>query len=187
MYCMESTEQKPHGTEWAEQMWGESWTYIKTIVDTANDPFLILDKDLCVLAANKSYYKLFQVEAKDTENKHVYEIGKGEWDISALRELLLEILPKNTFFSGFQVDREFPLIGRKVMLLNGRRIYKEGETADVFPPILLLAMADITEMTIIAAELADYAAQIESKVTERTEKLEKEVEQLKKDVGNMKP
>jgi len=167
---METTKEKYHGTVWAEQMWGESWAYIKTIVDTATEPFLVLDKDLCVLAANRAYY----------------ELGDGEWNLPALKTLLLEILPKETFFTGFEVDHEFPVIGRKVMLLNGRRIYRRGEEGDIFPPIILLAMVDITAMTIVATQLADYAANIESKINERTEKLETEVDKLKKDVDNMK-
>jgi hypothetical protein len=72
------------------------------------------------------------------------------------------------------------------MLLNGRRIYKEGETSAMFPPIILLTMVDITQMTIIAAELADYADRIEKKMNERTKKLETEVGQLKREVGVLK-
>jgi PAS domain-containing protein len=177
---------KTSGTEWAERMWEESWTYIRTIVDTANDPFLILDKDLRVLAANKSFYKLFQVEAKDTEYKHITELGKGEWNIPTLEALLKGILPKNIHFNGFEVNREFPSIGKKVMLLNGRRIYKDGETSAMFPPIILLAMTDITQMTVIAAELADYAARIEERMNERTLKLETQVKHLNKEVGDLK-
>ena len=183
---METTTEKYHGTVWAEQMWGEGWTYIKTIVDTATEPFLVLDKDLCVLAANRSYYKLFQVKIEDTEHKYVYELGDGEWNVPALKTLLLEVLPKDSFFAGFEVDHEFPVIGRKVMLLNGRRIYRQGEHGDIFPPIILLAMVDITAMTIVATQLSDYAAKIESKVNERTEKLEAEVDQLKKDIDDLK-
>jgi hypothetical protein len=177
---------QPSGTEWAERMWEESWTYIRTVVDTATDPFLILNKDLRVLAANKSFYKLFKVEAKNTEYKYVNEIGKGEWNIPALNALLEGILPKNTFFNGFEVNREFPDIGKKIMLLNGRRIYKEGETSKMFPPIILLTMVDITQMTVIAAELSDYANRIEKKMNERTQKLETEVGKLKKEVGDLK-
>lgn len=179
-------KQPAYGTAWAERMWEESWTYIRTVVDTATDPFLILDKDLRVLAANKSFYKLFQVEAKNVEYKHVNELGRGEWDIPALDALLAGILPKNTFFNGFEVNREFPNIGKKIMLLNGRRIYKEGETSSMFPPIILLTMVDITQMTVIAAELADYANRIEKKMNERTKKLEVAVGELKKEVVTLK-
>ena len=183
---IEKAKMRLSGTEWAERMWEESWTYIRTVVDTATDPFLILDKDLRVLAANKSFYKLFQVEAKDTEYKHVNELGKGEWDIPALEALLSGILPKNTFFTGFEVNREFPAIGKKIMLLNGRRIYKEGETSKMFPPIILLTMVDITQMTVIAAELADYANRIEKKMNERTKQLETDVGLLQKEIGVLK-
>ena len=72
------------------------------------------------------------------------------------------------------------------MLLNGRRIYRRGEEGKYFPPIILLAMVDITAMTIVATQLADYAAKIEDKVNERTEKLETEVDRLKKDVDKLK-
>ncbi len=180
------TEKQFHGAEWAERMWEESWTYIRTVVDTATDPFLILNKDLRVIAANKSFYQLFHVEAADTEFKRIDELGNGEWNIPALDALLADILPKNTFFTGFEVNREFPSIGKKILLLNGRRIYKEGETSKIFPPIILLAMVDITQMTIIAAELADYANRIEKKMNERTKKLELEVGELKKEVGDLK-
>jgi nitrogen-specific signal transduction histidine kinase len=183
---MEESKTQPYSTAWAEQVWAESWTYIKTVVDTIHEPFLILDKNLCVLAANKAFYQLFQVEAKDTEHKYVYELGNGEWNIPALEALLKVILPRNTFFNGFEVNSKFPLIGRKIMLLNGRRIYIKNEVSEIFPPLIMLAMEDITEMTIIAEKLAAYAADIETKVMARTKELEGEVNQLKKDVSDLK-
>lgn len=184
---METTKQpSSSGTDLAERLGQESWTYINTVINTATDPFLILDKNLCVGAANKAFYTFFHVEAKDTEHKFVHELGNGEWNIPALEALLEGIVPNNTFFGAFEVDREFPVIGRKVMLLNGRRIYKEGETSSKFPPIILLAMVDITQMTLIARELSDHVAQIESSMNERTEKLEAQVAQIKKDVGDFK-
>src|SRR3989344_2317466 len=98
----------PIGTDFFERLWAESWTYIKTVVDVVRQPILILDKDFKVMAANESFYQTFQVELKDTENKMVYELGNGQWDIPALRKLLEDILPKNTFFKGFEVAHEFP-------------------------------------------------------------------------------
>ena len=183
---MDNPKQQSTGTDLAERLGEESWTYINTVINTAADPFLILDKNLCVGAANKAFYALFQVAPKDTEHKFVRDLGNGEWNIPALEVLLEGIIPNNTFFGGFEVDREFPLIGRRVMLLNGRRIYKEGETSSKFPPIILLAMVDITQMTMIAHELADHVSQIESTMNERADKLEIEVTQLKKDVADLK-
>jgi two-component system CheB/CheR fusion protein len=70
------------------RLWEKSWTYIKTVVDVVREPVLILDKDLRVMAANESFYRIFQVEAKDTEGHVVYGLGNGQWDIPALRKLL---------------------------------------------------------------------------------------------------
>ena len=88
---------KPIGADFVKRVWEESWTYIKTVVDIVREPVLILDKDLRVMAANESFYRTFQVELKDTEKQIVYKLGNGQWDIPALKKLLEDILPKNTF------------------------------------------------------------------------------------------
>lgn len=169
-----------------ERFWEESWTYIKTVVDIVREPVLILDKDLRVMAANESFYRTFQVEPKNTEKRVVYELGDGQWNIPALRKLLEDILPKNTFFKGFEVVHEFPLIGHKVMILNARRIYKEHAASEVFPPIILLAMEDVTEMMVVAETLAGHANQLEAKLAERTKKLEIHIGELEKEINELK-
>lgn len=175
-----------HGSEFAERLWAESWTYIRTIVDTVREPFLILDKDLCVMAANESFYSTFQVEEKDTENKLVYKLGNGQWDIPSLRNLLEDILPKNTFFKGFEVTHDFPHIGRKVIILNARRIYRESSNLSIFPPIILLAMEDVTDMMDVAEMLARHTTEFEKKMSKNTEDLTLQVRELEKEINELK-
>ena len=74
------------GSNLVEHLWEKSWTYIKTVVDVVREPILILDKDLRVMTANDSFYRTFQVEKKDTENRIVYGLGNGQWDIPALKK-----------------------------------------------------------------------------------------------------
>lgn len=170
-----------------EELWEKSWTYIKTVVDVVREPVLILDKDLRVMTANESFFRTFQVELKDTKNKHVYELGDGQWNIPALKKLLEDILPKNTFFKGFEVVHEFPFIGRKVMILNARQIhFKEDTTLETFPPIILLAMEDVTEIMLVAETLASHANNVESKLTKQTRRLEIRIEELKKEISKLK-
>jgi len=179
---------KPIGGDFVEKLWAESWTYIKTVVDIVREPVLVLDKNLCVMAANEPFYRMFQVEAKDTEGTEVYKLGNGQWNIPSLRKLLEDILPQHTFFKGFEVAHEFPTIGRKVMILNARQIYpKEDMAVKVFPPIILLAIEDVTEMMVVAETLASHSNRLEAKLTEKSQKLEtqigilqREIEQLKK-------
>lgn len=175
------------GIDFVERFWGESWTYIKTVVDVVREPILILDNSLCVLAANEAFYRLFQVEAKDTEKKLVYELGNGQWNIPALRKLLEDILPKNTFFKGFEVVHEFPFIGAKVMILNARQIhYEHAKDPKVSPPIILLAMEDVSEMMMVAETLASHANQLKIKLSERTKKLETQITLLEKEINELK-
>jgi hypothetical protein len=178
------------GADFFDRMWQESWTYIKTVVDIVREPVLVLDKDLRVMVANDSFYRTFQVEASVTEGKVVYELGDGQWNIPALRKLLEDILPKNTFFKGFEVIHEFPAIGRKVMILNARQIHskllKDASAAEVFPPIILLAMEDVTEMMVVAETLAGHANQSEAKFAARAQKLEVHIGELEKEINELK-
>ena len=180
---MEKNIKTNAGAELLEHVWEESWTYIKTVVDIVREPILILDKNLRVMAANDSFYRTFQVEREDTEGKVVYKLGNGQWDIPALRKLLEDILPKNTFFKGFEVDHSFPVVGHKVMILNARQIhFKE----DIFPPTIFLAMEDVTDMMAVAETLATHAKQFESRLTEQAQRLEAQIVSLVEEMRLLK-
>lgn len=182
-----TTEDPALKADFMKRVMEESWTYIKTVVDIVREPVLILDKELRVKAGNESFYATFQVEAKDTEGRIIYELGNGQWDIPALKKLLEDILPKNTFFRGFEVVHEFPVIGRKVMILNARQIhFKEDAPATLFPPIILLAMEDATEIMAVAETLAGHANQMEATFIERTEKLEGQMKKLQREIQGLK-
>ncbi len=170
-----------------EHLWEKSWAYIKTVVDVMTEPILILDKDLRVMAANEAFYKTFKVEAKDTENKIVYELGNGQWDIPALKNLLKDIIPKNTYFKGFNVNHEFPLIGRKIIILNARQLHsKEKIDLKTISPMILLAMEDVTEMMTVAEIFASHTNEIKFKLDQRTKALESHTQKLQKAMDELK-
>jgi PAS domain-containing protein len=175
------------GAEFFVEFWEESWTYIKTVVDVLREPVIILDKNFKVLAANEAFYKLFQVEMKDTEGKTIYKLGNGQWDIPALRKLLEDILPKNTFFKGFEVEHNFPSIGERTIILNARHIHsRDPKTCELFPPLIMIAMEDITEIMSIANGLAQYTNRLEKALVSRTQKLEVKIANLEKKIGLVK-
>ncbi len=185
-----TTNNKPSpalGSDFFERSWEESWTYIKTVVDVVHEPVLILDKDFRVLAANSPFYKMFQVEPKDTESKIVYELGNGQWNILKLRKLIEDILPKNSFFKGFEVSHKFPSIGQKTMILNARQIHiKKESTTLVSPAIILLAIEDVTDMMNVAKKLADHTNKFEAELVGRTHKLEVLIAKLEKEITTQK-
>ncbi|CAN5891712.1 hypothetical protein BH23PLA1_BH23PLA1_14160 [soil metagenome] len=114
--------------------------YAQNIVDTVREPLLILDATLRVRSANRAFYQTFHVSPGETEGRLIYELGNGQWDIPDLRTLLEDIVPKSSVFEDFELKHTFPAIGRRVMLLNARKL-QAGHHGE----LLVLAMEDVTE------------------------------------------
>jgi PAS domain S-box-containing protein len=115
--------------------------YSESIIDTIREPLIILDQDLRVVTASRSFYEFFKVKSEQTVGQLIYDLGDKQWDIPKLRELLETILPQKTTFDNYEVEHDFAAIGRRVMLLNARQIKRAlGKEW-----IILLAIEDITE------------------------------------------
>jgi len=160
----------------ADEIWEVAWTYIRTVVDTVREPFLILNEKLIILSANKTFYSVFQVTQKETEGQKVYDIGNGQWNIPKLKILLEDILPKNTHFEDFKVEHDFPRIGHKIMILNARQVHTTSENK----PIMLLAMEDVTKQITLENQLKDYTKKLTLEVAKRTAELEVRVKELER-------
>lgn len=114
--------------------------FYENIVDTVREPLLILDKELRVVKASKSFLDFFKVSPEETIGEPIYDLGNKQWDIPKLRELLETILPEKTIFNNFEVEHIFRTIGKRFMLLNARQI----ERAFGNEKVILLAIEDIT-------------------------------------------
>src|SRR5712675_571639 len=128
-------------------------SYAQDIVDTVREPLLMLDTTLRVRSANRAFYQTFQVTSEETENRLIYELGNGQWDIPALRTLLEDIVPKSSVFNDFELEHTFPVIGRRVMLLNARKL-QAGQHGE----LLVLAMEDVTARKLAEEELLKAGA-----------------------------
>jgi len=111
------------------------------IMGSIRQPLLVLNSDLTVLKANYPFYQLFNIRPHETEGQLIYDLGKRRWDIPVLKELLEDILAKNSEFNDFKVEHEFETIGRKIMLLNARRIERRSGQVE----LILLSIEDVTE------------------------------------------
>jgi PAS domain-containing protein len=116
--------------------------YAQNILDTVREPLLILDTTSRMRSANLAFYQTFQTSQEEIENRLIYELGDGRWDISILRTLFEnQGIDSNSFvFRDFQVEHDFPAIGRRVILLSTRKL----ESAD-HEALLVLTMEDVTE------------------------------------------
>jgi PAS domain S-box-containing protein len=130
------TEQKR-----AAEAANEARIYSETIIETIRQPLLVLDGNLRVRSANRAFYDQFHVRPQETAGRLVYELGNGQWDIQRLRTLLDEVLSKNQAIIDFDVEHDFRDIGWRSMLLNARKLAREGDRDE----LILLAIEDITK------------------------------------------
>jgi PAS domain S-box-containing protein len=133
----------------------EARHYAESIVETIREPLLVLDADLKIISANRSFYTTFKVTPAETVGSLIYDLGNKQWDIPKLRELLEKVLPEKEAFDDFEVDHNFQDIGHKIMLLNACRIYRK----DIGAKMILLAIEDITERKRLESLLIDSEEQ----------------------------
>jgi two-component sensor histidine kinase len=111
----------------------------QAMVDTVREPLIVLDKDLRVVAASRSFDVKFSIDPRDAQGKHLYELRDREWDIPKLRLLLEEVIPSQSPMVEYEVEHDFLRIGRRVMLLNACIVrYEKAHTN------ILLGIEDIT-------------------------------------------
>src|SRR5580704_6722687 len=119
----------------------DAFALAHAIVDTVREPLVVLDDELRVVAASRSFYLTIRVDRNETQGKHLFELGDGAWDIPKLRLLLGKIIPERGEMEDYEVDHDFPDIGQRTMLLNARKVFYEvGSHAN----IILLGVEDVT-------------------------------------------
>lgn len=123
----------------------------QAIVDTIREPLLVLDHDLRVVTANRAFSLTFGMDRRDIVRRPVYALAGGQWDVPALRSLLESIVPRSTVMDGYEIEIDFPGIGRRILLLNARKVYYE----DGLHTTILLALEDITERRVKERELTE--------------------------------
>ncbi|MBA8879014.1 sensor histidine kinase [Phyllobacterium myrsinacearum] len=129
----------------------------QAIVNTIPEPFVVLDDRFHVLAVSRSFYAAFKVDPEHTHGKLLYSLGDGQWDIPALRILLETIIPEKTAMDGFEVEHDFPNIGKRTMLLNARKVLYDDSSIST----ILLAFTDVTDRRVIEREKEHLLQQTE--------------------------
>jgi len=142
--------------------------FAQSIVETVRHPLLILDGALRVETANSPFYRTFQLTPLGSVGCSFFELQAGRWDQPQLRLLLEQIIPGDGYFADFEVAGDFPDLGSRVMVLNGRRV----ERSDEGPPVILLAIEDVTEKRQAQDALRRLNMELERRVQERTAQLE---------------
>jgi PAS domain S-box-containing protein len=111
------------------------------IVETVPSALIVLDRNLNIASANRAFYQTFRTSAAETEGCLIYDLGNRQWDIPALRTLLESVIPHRASVEGFEVEHDFPTIGRRTMLVNARKIFRAGD----YDGFIMLAIEDVSE------------------------------------------
>ena len=118
-----------------------TWQLALCIVETIPDPLVVLEHDMTIVTANHAFLTIFGITEADTRGHSLSELGQNQWDVPALRHLMEKVLPENKPIEGFEIEDNFPGLGRRVFNLKARKISQPGNHAQR----LLLVFEDITD------------------------------------------
>ena len=149
-------------------------TLAQGIVDTIRDPLLVLDQHLRVVTANRAFCQTFRMTRQNIEDRAVYALGDGRWNIPALRFLLKNIAPLHTVMGGYEVEREFPGIGRRSMLLNAREVVSQRNARK----LILLTIEDVAERRAAEREMAELLRQKELLLQEMQHRIANDLQSI---------
>ena len=134
-----------------------AWRLAGSIVDTVRDPLVVLEGNMTVAMASRSFLGIFGVEADQVVGRPLRDLGEGQWDVPALRKLLTGVVPDEAAFDGYEIEDDFGPLGRRIFRLNARKVFRPGNHVTR----LLLVFEDVTEARLLerhrdllAAELA---------------------------------
>jgi len=144
------------------------------VVETIREGLLVLDPDLTIRFANRSFCQTLAVAAKDTVGRKLYDLGNGQWDIPKLRTALETIISGRETIEAFEVDQFFPSIGRRVMVLNARKVYRPGNKIQQ----ILLAIEGVTERVRLEREHAVAHQRIGMLLQEMTHRVKNSLQSI---------
>jgi PAS domain S-box-containing protein len=127
--------------EAAEAESKRNWQLAQWIVDTIRDPLVVLEEDMTIVTASKAFLKMFEIAEGAAYGKRLSELGQNQWDVPALRHLMEKVLPENQPIESFEIEDDFPGLGRRVFNLNARKISGQGSQEHR----VLLVFEDITD------------------------------------------
>jgi two-component system CheB/CheR fusion protein len=158
----------------------EARDFNQSIIETVRAPLLVLDSEFRVRMANPAFYHTFELTPAEVADHLFFDMGGGQWKLPRLRSLTEELLPKTGRVDDFEVEHEFPRIGRRVLLFNARRFHLGPERDEM----LLLAVEDVTERKQSEATLLRAREELERRVKERTAQLQSASESLKSQMAD---
>ena len=118
-----------------------NWQLTQSIVDTIRDPLVVLENDMTIVTASKAFLTMFGTSEEEARGKRLSELGQHQWDVPALRHLMEKVLPENRPIESFEIEDDFPGLGRRVFNLYARKVFQVGNHVTR----MMLVFEDITD------------------------------------------
>src|SRR5271163_1947130 len=115
--------------------------YSDSIIDTIHQPLVVLDEELRVVSANRSFYQSFGLAREETVGRPLGVAEDSHPQIPGLRDFLERVRAEPVPPEDYELEIELPLLGRRILLLKVREI-RDGPLGE---RKILLAIDDITE------------------------------------------
>jgi PAS domain S-box-containing protein len=113
--------------------------YTKTILNAVIDPLVVLDERLQIQTANRAFYEWFGASREATQGVALRSLGDHAWKASGLWTSLAATLSNDGEFQTIELERDFPVVGRRTVLLDACRLVRDGSAG------VLLSFRDISK------------------------------------------
>jgi two-component sensor histidine kinase len=110
------------------------------IVDASDAPVLLLNQDLCVIAASASFCRAYGGEPADMIDRPVFELGEGEWNVPQLRSLLTATATGQADVLGYEFELRRPAHEPLCLVAKAQKLKFSGDDE----ARVLLTVVDIT-------------------------------------------
>jgi PAS domain S-box-containing protein len=158
----------------SEQELAEARDYSESIVETVSQPLAVLDADYRIISVNRAFSEFFHQPSEHVHGRVFEVVLNLWWSGNVLRSELEKVLVRNQPLERFEVTTELRDVGKRIFLLNARRLFQKEHSQ----PLILIALEDITLRRQAEAQLQQLNQELESRVAARTDALKKSNEHM---------
>jgi two-component system, chemotaxis family, CheB/CheR fusion protein len=135
----------------AERAIGAARSYAESIIDTIGQPLVVLDAELRVISASRSFYLTFALGPEETVGRTLDRAGDGRLDNPALRDFLDRLTRGERVIDEHPIDVDLPVGGARRLLANALEIRDDS----VDGRKILVTIDDVTERLRVSESLEE--------------------------------
>jgi len=120
------------------------------VVASSTAPLLLLNGDLALVGASKSFCRAFAIDSANVPGKALRDLGDGEWNVPQLNVLLKATAAGHAEIEGYEFDLRRPRRPDRRLVLNAQKLAH----SDMDNILLLISVLDVTDAR-VAEKLKD--------------------------------